>query len=110
MSFQNLLFLLTSAKFKECYEQLQATDALASKSSTTCVAKRQKTHGLLCETNSDDSDNDDFDELSPLWMIEFKCYIDTNDIIPPGMTVVEWWGVCILCCGGLIVTETLLSI
>ena len=43
-------------------------------------------------------------------MIEFKRYIDTNDIIPPGMTVVEWWGVRILCCSGLIVTETLFFI
>ena len=100
MSFQNLLSSLTSAKFKEHYEQLQATDALSSNSSTTHVVKWQKTHGLLHNTDSDESD-DDADALSLSWMIEFKHYIDTNDIIPPGMTVVEWWGVHILCCSGL---------
>ena len=89
----------------ECYEQLQAADALSSKSSTTHVAKRQKTHGLLCDTDLDESDDDVDDALLPPWMIEFKRYIDTNDIILPGMTVVEWWGVHILHCDGLIVTE-----
>ena len=101
----NLQSSLTLSKFKERYEQLQATDALSSKSSTTHVAKRQKTHGLLCDTDSDESDDDVDDTLLPLWMIEFKRYIDTNDIIPPGMMVVEWWGVHILHCDGLIVTE-----
>ena len=73
-------------KFKEHYEQLQAADALSSKSSTTHVAKRQKTHGLLCDTDSNESDDNVDDTLLPPWMIEFKRYIDMNDIIPPGMT------------------------
>jgi hypothetical protein len=105
---------LTSTKFKERYEQLQTADALSSKSSTTHVSKRQKTHGLLRDNDSDESDDNVGDSLSPSWMIEFKCYIDTNDLIPPGMTVVEWWGVRILCCKlthyGLIVTEVPFSI
>jgi hypothetical protein len=78
---------------------------LSSNSSTTRVAKRKKTHGLLHDANSDKSDDDVGDTLLPPWIIKFKHYIDTNDIIPPGMTVVEWWGVHILCHDGLIVTE-----
>ena len=60
---------------------------------------------LLHDTDSDESDDDVDDALLPPWMIEFKHYIDTNDIIPPGMMVVEWWGVHIPCCDGLIDTE-----
>ena len=101
----NLQSSLTLSKFKEHYEQLQAADALFSKLSTTHVAKQQKTHGLLHDTDSDELDDDVDDALLPLWMIEFKCYIDTNDIIPPGMVVVEWWGVRIPHCDGLIDTE-----
>lgn len=88
--------MLKSTKFKECYEQLQTADTLSSKSSTTRVSEQQKTHGLLRLTDSDESDDAVDNALLPPWMIEFKRYIDTNDIIPPGMTVVEWWGVCIL--------------
>ena len=52
--------------------------------------KQCKTEGLLCKANSDDSD-DEADALEPLsdpWIIEFKQYMNTNDIIPPGMAVV----------------------
>jgi hypothetical protein len=87
------------------YTQLQAADALSSNSSTTHIAKQKKTHSLLHDSNLDKSDDDVGDTLLPPWMIEFKHYIDTNNIIPPGMTVVEWWGVCILYHNGLIVTE-----
>jgi len=58
-------------------------------------AKRWKTEGLLHEADSDDSD-DDSNMLEPSnepWVIEFEQYMNTNDIIPPGMTVVTWWGV-----------------
>ena len=39
----NLQSSFTLPKFKEHYEQFQAADALSSKSSTTYVAKQQKT-------------------------------------------------------------------
>jgi hypothetical protein len=59
-------------------------------------AKRQKTEGLLREADSDDSDSG-IDALEPSlsnpWTIEFDQYMNTNDIIPPGMAVVAWWGV-----------------
>jgi hypothetical protein len=58
--------------------------------------KKQKTHILLCDLDSDDSDSDDAsdDEASSTpWLVEYERYMNTNDIIPPGMTVVVWWGV-----------------
>jgi hypothetical protein len=90
--------LLTSAKFKNRYEQLKATDSTSSKTSTMPPAKRQKTEGLLREADSDDSDSgiDVREPSSNPWMIEFDQYMNTNDIIPPGMTVVAWWGVRVL--------------
>jgi hypothetical protein len=58
-------------------------------------AKRQKTAGLLRDADSDDSDSgiDVREPSSNPWMIEFDQYMNTNDIIPPGMAVVAWWGV-----------------
>jgi hypothetical protein len=59
--------------------------------------KKQKTHNLLRDLDSNDSDSDDIsdDEASGApWLVEYEWYMNTNDIIPPGMTVVAWWGVC----------------
>ena len=59
--------------------------------------KKQKTHTLLHNLDSDDSDSDDAsdDEASSTpWLVEYEQYVNTNDIIPPGMTIVAWWGVC----------------
>jgi hypothetical protein len=82
-------------KFKDRYEQLEAANSASSKTSTMPSAKRWKSEGLLREVDSDDSDDDsDVPEASSdPWMIEFEQYMNTNDIIPPGMTVVAWWGV-----------------
>jgi hypothetical protein len=65
-------------------------------SSTTPAAKRQKTDGLLRDVDSDDEEDNDIVISMPWstpWMIELNCYLVTNDVIPPNMTVVEWWGV-----------------
>jgi hypothetical protein len=65
-------------------------------SSTTPAAKRQKTDGLLRDVDSDDEEDNDIVISTPSsapWMIELNRYLVTNDVIPPDMTVVEWWGV-----------------
>ena len=28
------------------------------------------------------------------WLAEFNHYLNTHDVLPEGMTVVKWWGVC----------------
>jgi hypothetical protein len=81
-------------KFKERYEHLQAAAAPAG--TPPRPTKKQKTHTLLRDLNSDDSDSDnahDDQASSTPWLVEYEQYMDTNDIIPPGMTVVAWWGV-----------------
>jgi hypothetical protein len=60
------------------------------------AVKRQKINGLLRDDDSDDDSDDEIDISTPSsapWMIELNRYLNTNDIMPPGMTVVEWWGV-----------------
>ena len=39
---------------------------------------------------SDESEGD----LEKPWLAEFNRYLNTHDILPEGMTVVKWWGVC----------------
>ena len=88
--------LLTFTKFKNRYKQLEAANSTSSKTSTMPPVKRSKTEGLLREADSDDSD-DEADVPEPSsdpWTIEFEQYMNTNDIIPLGMAVVAWWGVC----------------
>ena len=69
----------------------------SSKASPTRPAKWQKTQMLSHNTDSDESDSDNIsvDEASSTpWVVEYERYINTNDIIPSGMTVIAWWGVC----------------
>ena len=40
-----------------------------------------------------DMSDDDGDPTKP-WLAEFERYLMTHDIVPEGMLVVEWWGVC----------------
>ena len=28
------------------------------------------------------------------WQVEFNHYLNMHDVLPEGMTVVKWWGVC----------------
>jgi len=45
-------------------------------------------------TNSENEDNNDkmLDPAKP-WMNEFKWYLDTMDVVPENMSIVQWWGV-----------------
>ncbi|KAG6901222.1 hypothetical protein C0995_015084 [Termitomyces sp. Mi166 len=47
------------------------------------------------DTDSEDSDSDidNSNDPSQPWMDEFRWYLNTNDILPDGMTIVEWWGI-----------------
>ena len=85
-----------SHKFKEHYEQLQAATA-SLKGTPPRPIKKRKTQILLRDVDSDDSDSDNISncEVSTTpWLAEYELYMNTNDIIPPGMTVIAWWGVC----------------
>ena len=42
------------------------------------------------------SEEDEGDSEKP-WMAEFNRYLNTHDVLPEGMTVVKWWGVCNFC-------------
>ena len=45
------------------------------------------------DSDWDMSDEDEGDSEKP-WLAEFNRYLNTHDILPEGMTVVKWWGVC----------------
>ncbi|KAG6839805.1 hypothetical protein C0991_011517, partial [Blastosporella zonata] len=54
--------------------------------------------GMLHSTNwSDledlDSNLDTPNDPDQLWKDEFQWYLNTNDVLPDGMTIVEWWGI-----------------
>ncbi|KAG6838879.1 hypothetical protein C0991_007717, partial [Blastosporella zonata] len=53
--------------------------------------------GMLHSTNWSDSEDLDSDLDTPNdpdqpWKDEFQRYLNTNDVLPDGMTIVEWWG------------------
>jgi hypothetical protein len=86
-------------KFKERYEHLQAAAVVSSTGTPPHPTKKQKTHVLLRDLDSTGSDSDSDDTShnkasSTPWLVEYERYMNTTDIIPPGMTVVAWWGVC----------------
>ena len=39
-----------------------------------------------------DDDNSAGDLMKP-WLAEYQRYINTRDVVPEGMSLVEWWGV-----------------
>lgn len=89
----------SAVKFKERYEQLAALAAASSQGTPPRSSKKQKTQILLHDVDSDaDSDSDkvrdDSEASKAPWLVEYEQYMNTNDIIPPGMSVVAWWGVC----------------
>ena len=86
----------TNWQFRNCYDQLQVSNSMSSKASTMHPIKRQRTQGLLRDTDLDSGGDNNFSTSefsSDPWAVEFEQYISTNDIIPSGMTVVAWWGV-----------------
>ena len=90
------LKLKLAVKFKEHYERVAAAVA-SSQGTPPWPSKKQKTQSLLHDIDSDDSDSDRISNdkaSSTPWLVEYEQYMSTNDIIPPGMSIVAWWGVC----------------
>ena len=63
---------------------------------------RSKTDRLLRELSSEDEDDTHVthpssSDSSKPWMREFNQYIQVRDEVPEGMTLVQWWGVCLEC-------------
>ena len=46
------------------------------------------------DSDYDMSDDDDSagNQTKP-WLAEYQHYINTHDVVPEGMSLVEWWGV-----------------
>lgn len=86
----------TALQFKERYDKLNESNG----SAPPPPRKKRKTLGLLREDDSDSDDSDNEDDISAdptqPWLAEFQRYLDTNDIMPEEMSVVEWWGVRII--------------
>ena len=45
------------------------------------------------DSDWDMSDEAEGDSEKP-WLAEYNRYLNTHDVLPEGMTVVKWWGVC----------------
>lgn len=79
----------------------------SSSSLPSNAPKKMSRIGRLVQRNLDtdsegeDDENGGSDPSKP-WMAEFQRYMNTHDLVPEGMSIVEWWGVCIflqaLCC------------
>ncbi|KAG6838737.1 hypothetical protein C0991_009085, partial [Blastosporella zonata] len=59
--------------------------------------KKNKVTGTLLRHNVSDSEDSDLEDDTPAdlakpWLSEFQQYLDTNDIVPDGMSIVKWWG------------------
>lgn len=51
------------------------------------------------ETDSEaESDDEAASQTDPStrWKVEFQRYLDTHDLVPNGMNIVHWWGVCLV--------------
>ena len=73
---------------------LTARAACAGKTTSTCKA----IHPNIDDTGTEDSTNNDKGSayLAKAWMEEWKSYINSIEDVPEGMSLVRWWGVCIL--------------
>ena len=46
------------------------------------------------DSDWDMSDDEGGGDSEKPWLAEFNRYLNTHDVLPEGMTVVKWWGVC----------------
>jgi hypothetical protein len=52
----------------------------------------------MAEYTSDEDDDDSAStpaEIAEPWRREFNQYLNGSDEVPNGMSIVQWWGVCI---------------
>jgi hypothetical protein len=40
-----------------------------------------------------DMSDDDSGDLTKPWLAEYQRYTTTHDVVPEGMSLIEWWGV-----------------
>ena len=45
------------------------------------------------DSESDDGSNKAVDPSRP-WLDEWNMYFNTHEVVPEGMGIVRWWGVC----------------
>ena len=75
----------------ECYEKLYSSTIIPKKKSWAPAGKKRN-HYL---SDSDSEPEPQAPVMMSNWESEFNWYISTEEVVPEGMGVVEWWGVCI---------------
>lgn len=75
--------LIIHVQFKERYEYVNSIANIAA----------DPLLKLTEDSDWDMSDEGEGDTDKP-WLAEFNRYLNTHDVLPEGMTIVEWWGVC----------------
>ena len=71
-------------QFKERYEAMNHLSDTATFPTSTL------------DTSSDYNMSDDDSDPTKPWLAEFECYLMTHDVVPEVMSIVEWWGVCLM--------------
>jgi hypothetical protein len=46
------------------------------------------------DSESDNNSNNLIDPNRP-WLDKWNTYVNTNEVVPEGMGIVHWWGVCL---------------
>jgi hypothetical protein len=85
---QSEIQVANHGQFKQRYEQMH---------SNTPSGRRVERDDVDGSSGSD-TDSDTEIDTARLWLGEFNRYFHTHDVVPEGMSIVEWWGVsvCIL--------------
>ena len=84
-------------QFEERYKDLQSKSSASQVPQSSHPHRQSRMAGLIRRNLDTDSDSDNDDEASDPakpWMSEFRWFLDTLDVIPDGMNIVRWWGVC----------------
>jgi hypothetical protein len=93
--------VLNTIQKKVCHLSI-CNQGLAAPANPSRVAKKKSHVDKLVrrhlETDSEAEDDDEVSEdPNKPWKAEFDRYMDTHDIVPDGMSIVHWWGVCSSC-------------
>ncbi|TFY77607.1 hypothetical protein EWM64_g6405 [Hericium alpestre] len=86
--------------FKERYEELYGDSACPL---PVKKAKGSKIKTLLRELSSDDEDDEHVETVcgedsaskadpAKLWLVEFRCYLETRESVADDISLVTWWG------------------
>jgi hAT family C-terminal dimerisation region len=99
-------------EFKTCYLEMQTSASALQPCEKKGKASSLKK--LICETQSLDKDEEMCNSTSTAdmdparrWQSDFLNYLNTSDRkLPPGMSTIQWWGVCIYFIGLFLLTNT----